>query len=263
MEKRTKHFFQKYFAHRIFGEKYYGKIKFYKILLKYRFGGEYEISGFLKNVLNPGDVFFDVGANMGQYSIRIGGFQGGKIRIYAFEPSGICADLLNKYFRGSENIYVEHMAVSDFCGNAELTTPVISGIAIDTQGTINPLSRDTDFADYRKEEVKVTTIDEYVTVNRIACVNCIKSDTEGEDSKVIMGAKDTIARFHPIVITEDILSGESSAYLCDTGYSDYCGTKDGYAVSGFDNRDGRAGVIKDVVLYIHRNTAEKIKKFIL
>ncbi len=261
MEKRTKHFSQKFIAHRLLGAGNYGKIKFLKILLKHKLGGEYEITKFLKTVLKSGDVFLDIGANMGQYLLRLSEVKGRSVQLHAFEPSGTCVKILMRHFAGYDNVTVIHSAVSDYTGNAVLSVPVIKGIPIDTQGTINTKNRETSYSNFQSENVAVTTVDEYVRTNSFERVDFIKTDTEGDDVRVITGAVDTIKKFLPVIITEDILTGEPMNFLEETGYKDFIARKDGN-IERIKTSGDSGEIIKDVVLYIHDKTISKYNSLI-
>ncbi|GEM_PF-4206784 len=57
----------------------------------------------------------------------------------------------------------------------------------------NSISEDGDCA------IEVTSIDEYVNLNGISHIDYIKMDIEGAELKALVGAKDTIAQFTPIL----------------------------------------------------------------
>ncbi|MCE1164098.1 MAG: FkbM family methyltransferase [Bacteroidetes bacterium] len=262
METRTKHFKQKFFVYRIFGEKNYTELKFLKIRMKVFFGVEYEATKFLKNVMREGEIFFDIGANLGQYAIKLSKLFSGGVKIYLFEPYRDNYLRLEKYFTDLINVRVENAAVSNFSGNSELNIPLLNGIKIDTQATINESSRKRDFDGYIRESVRVISIDRFVMDNRIPRVDFIKSDTEGDDTKVILGARETISTYSPVIMTEDNLIGESLDFLNKEGYTDYLATTDGYLVKMEDDVSMPYSAIRDVVIYLHKKSVNKYKIFI-
>ncbi len=262
MEKRTKHYLQKYLVHRLFGEKNYFRFVFFKIYFQYKLGFEYEITNLLKRILKGGDVFFDVGANLGQYSIRLCGLAKSKVRIFAFEPLKINYAILKSYFGKNENFKVERYAVSDYSGSSDMKIPVIDGIRIGTQASLDNAVRKTEFEKHEKEIVEVISIDEYIERNRIDRLDYIKTDTEGGDARVILGSRKSISKYHPFIITEDILEGEALEFLTGLGYKQYTVSRNGRIYEGGLQTGKGSGKINDVVIYLHKNTVLRLKEYI-
>lgn len=263
MEKRTKHFGQKYLIHKIFGESKYTRFKFFKIHIKYLSCKQYEITGLLKKILSAGDVFFDIGANLGQYGIRLCRQRRRGIKLYLFEPVRKNYGMLSRYFKGFDNVKVENLAVSDFTGESKLKIPLIGMIRIDTQAALESTDRETGFSEYTTEQAKVITVDDYLEMNGIERLDFLKSDTEGGDEKVILGARRSISKHLPFIFTEDRLKGASRQFLADTGYREYSATKAGYMIEyGSEQANKTKGIINDVVIYLHGSTAIKYKTYI-
>jgi FkbM family methyltransferase len=261
MEDRTKHYLQKRFTRIVFGKSNYLRIKFLKIFAKYIIGTEYEITGFLKKIIKDGDVFFDIGANLGQYALRIGNLKGGKINVYLFEPCKENYMILNKHFAPKKNVVVENKAISDYNGTADLYIPVIGDISIDTQASINLNDRAVSFSNYIKQKVDTLKIDDYVGQKGIKQVDYMKIDTEGHDDKVILGAENTIKRFLPVIMTEDIPSGNAAKLLRGYKYSEYYITKKRNIVSRDVVSDIR-NVSTDLVLSIPENKKGQFMNYI-
>ena len=117
MENRTKHYIQKFVVRKLVGKKLYSKIKFLKIYYKAKFRSNYEISDILLDVLKKDDIFIDVGANLGQYIIRIKNKFKSDVRIYAFEPVLNNYYILSKYIlKKCNNVTIENYAISDIDG---------------------------------------------------------------------------------------------------------------------------------------------------
>ena len=53
-----------------------------------------------------------------------------------------------------------------------------------------------------KVECKVTTLDDYVAENNIARVNFIKIDVEGNEKNVLLGGREVLKKYHPVVYCE-------------------------------------------------------------
>ena len=80
------------------------------------------ITSFIVSYLQPGDVFVDVGANIGYFSVYAGLCVGGDGRVHAIEPDSDNAALLraNLALNGLANVQLHQTAVSDYCGEATL-----------------------------------------------------------------------------------------------------------------------------------------------
>lgn len=151
--------------------------------------GPYE----LKNVcIEPGDIVFDCGANLGLFSAvaakkSVGVGEG---KIYAFEPSQFVIDnYLHKTAEWNRGINVEPFALSNYVGKAEFSFDE----NFMSEGKIEKSTGDENNASY----INVTTIDEFVKSNGIERVDFIKADIEGEERYMLLGAKETLKRFSP------------------------------------------------------------------
>lgn len=90
---------------------------------------EYAVSALLRAYLQPGDVFVDVGANIGYFSVIAASRVGASGAVYAFEPNPRIRARLerNVSLNGAEQIYVRAEAVSDAPGTLRLVEPEASG----------------------------------------------------------------------------------------------------------------------------------------
>jgi len=149
---------------------------------------------YLQKFVGKGDVFVDVGANVGLFTLKAAPQAG---RIVAVEPGAEAGGQLdaNIALNRFDNVAVVRKALSDTPGNAALFH--------------NPLGHDpqayslvSDGSDAGSETVEVTTLDLLVRDLALPRVDCIKIDVEGAEGQVIAGATDTLAAFHPTVIFE-------------------------------------------------------------
>ena len=127
-------------------------------------------------------VFFDIGANIGMYSI-VAENSNKKIRSYAFEPTPGNVSLLkkNKELNNMKKIAIIESAVSEKVGNAK--------ISLGTSGSgTNSLS-----VDYGGEylDVKTISVDEFCLKKGIR-PDLVKIDVEGHENYVLKGAVRTI-----------------------------------------------------------------------
>lgn len=148
---------------------------------------------------NPG-VFFDVGANTGFYSI-IPALLDYRNVVYSFEPFEPIHSILTQNIKLNQldnRIQSKLIALSDQQGHANLFVPPPTCNLIETSASL-------DFA-FKESHAKILTvktakIDDYLDQTD-GEIKIIKIDVEGHEKQVIEGAKQTIARFRPILFVE-------------------------------------------------------------
>jgi FkbM family methyltransferase len=227
LENRTKHYFQKFLVRKFVGRNLYSKIKFLKIIISIKIGLNYEISDILLKVLNEDDVFVDVGANLGQYMIRISNKFKNIIRIYAFEPVQNNYNILSKYFLKYDSaITIENYAISDVDGTDILYIPLIDNIEIDTQASLDLENRKKYYTNFVEQKIEKMTIDSYMNKKNIEKLDYLKVDTEGNDEKVLKGAFNSITKYKPVIFCEDIKSVEIFDKLAKLNYHIFLLNKD-------------------------------------
>lgn len=160
----------------------------------------------LADVVGLGDVVFDIGANVGFFSIVSARLTGPTGRVIAFEPVPANADLVrrNAALNGFENISVVEKAVSDAPGRGELVLAQYSGGAALSITTAPPDAAGTIVVD-------VITIDGSIGAAEIPVPDVVKIDVEGVELEVLRGMDETMSRERPIVICE-IDDGTQAGY---------------------------------------------------
>jgi FkbM family methyltransferase len=224
-----------------------------KIYYKAKFGSNYEISDLLLKVLKDDDIFFDVGANLGQYIIRIKQKFKSGVKIYAFEPFNINYSILSEHIlRKYNNVIVENCAVSDVNGQDILYIPLIDDIEIDTQASIDYENRKMYYDEFTKQEIRKITIDNYVEINDVSKIDYLKIDTEGNDERVIKGAIKSISEFKPVIFCEDMESKQTLDKLYELDYSRFLLGKSNKLV-GYSG-DKPDNVFNDLVIFIPKGS---------
>ncbi|NVO10769.1 MAG: FkbM family methyltransferase [Bacteroidales bacterium] len=219
MEKlRTANYFQKRIIHFLFNEKWYNKIKLYKIIWYYKFGIPYEMSPLLKKIISVDSTVLDIGANMGQYACRLNDIvRKGNGHIYSFEPvtSNFISLKSMKDRLKLKNLTINQMGVSNVVEETIINIPIFdNGLVVGTRATIQNISE----IKHKTEAIKVTTIDSYVSENRIEKIDFIKCDTEGNEINVLNGGRKTITKDLPILSFEMSYKDEGLDWLLDLGY---------------------------------------------
>jgi FkbM family methyltransferase len=148
--------------------------------------------------LGRGDVFYDVGANLGFFSMlgaHLAGIDEG--RVYAFEAAPENAEAIrhNAELNAIGNITVIAKAVSSHAGRGRLQV-------VDDQSW----SKLEDYGEHPNTEqvidVELIAIDDLVRAGELPPPTLVKIDVEGAEIAVLEGMRETIASHRPAIICE-------------------------------------------------------------
>jgi len=168
---------------------------------------KYEYVSIFEAIAPNINSFFDVGSNIGLYSLILSGANK-KAKSWAFEPSPGPFGYLksNVSVNSFENeIVTESIALADQNGELEFVSAYSSKFSYlkdATLGGSGHLSGARNETSAMKFKVKAMTLDNYVTENKITNIDLIKLDTEETEHLIIKKGIETIKRFNPIIICE-------------------------------------------------------------
>ena len=148
-----------------------------------------------ENLIGECSTFFDIGANIGYYSINLALTQR-SLMVYSFEPIPSTFINLNKNIELNRltNVKSHNFGFSDKSGSFDFYTyPEGSGNA----SSANLTARE----DVTVVKCKLTTLDKYVLETNLR-VDFIKCDVEGSELLVFKGGLKTIRRDLPIIFCE-------------------------------------------------------------
>lgn len=153
-------------------------------------------SKMIYNFIEDNFIVFDIGANIGWYSIGIAKYRK-NVKVYSFEPIPKTYDNLKSNVKLNDLHNIEIFNYGFYNEDKNLTFyyyPEGSGNASSVILTENK--------DFSKIQCKVITLDGFVKNNNIPKIDFIKCDVEGAELFVFEGAIRTIELFKPIVFTE-------------------------------------------------------------
>lgn len=166
------------------------KIDFSDAIQKQIYFNIYELGNLetVVNLVKPGWICFDVGANVGAYSLGFAKRLNFKGDVYAFEPEPM------NYLRLNENCSLNDFAsvvktfeeaVTNYNGKATLH---LSG---NEQSGWHSL---TEFKDIAKKQIEVRAIklDTFISNNSIKKIDLIKVDVEANEFELLEGAKECL-----------------------------------------------------------------------
>jgi FkbM family methyltransferase len=151
---------------------------------------EFRETRLIKRYLRRGDLFIDVGANIGWFAVLASHIVGPNGKVIAFEPSAEIYSHLEKnvQLNSANNITLERTALADKNGSATL-----SGISERNggKGSIMGMVQENDGIG---EEVPTLRFDDYAARERIGHVRIMKIDVEGAEMVCLQGAKEFLKR---------------------------------------------------------------------
>ena len=174
--------------------------------------------------LGDGDVFVDIGANSGYFSVVAALRVGARGRVFAFEPNPAVRRQLERHLglNGiTDRVTISELALSDEDrDDVRLFVscwPENDGIASLTPAAetlaSGGLRADTSIA------VRVRTFDSWVQSVSLSRIDLMKIDVEGAESRVLAGMASTLFRLRPArIICETPIESEAAKMLRDRGY---------------------------------------------
>lgn len=163
------------------------------------------LTNLIGSLLAPGMTFIDIGANCGTYTVFGAAKVGAEGRVIAIEASPRLAGLLHETV--SMNGFAPRCEVLRCAAGAEAGTVVLHQFA-NRQGGNTMLPHIAEIARERNGETVIATeiecrpLDAIVAERPVKRIDLIKIDVEGFEREVLLGARETIARFRPKLIVE-------------------------------------------------------------
>ena len=155
-----------------------------------------------RRLVGSGSTVLDIGANMGAHTVRFAQLVGPSGRVYAFEPTEFAyAKLmrnldLNPGLAG--RVTANQMMLVDR-PDSKPPKHLYASWPLETKERVHPnhLGRamTTDHA-------TATTLDSYVERENLQKVDFIKLDVDGYECQVLRGARKTLERFRPVILSE-------------------------------------------------------------
>ncbi|MBA4147025.1 MAG: FkbM family methyltransferase [Verrucomicrobia bacterium] len=173
----------------------------------------------LETLAETGETFFDIGANIGFFSLALGTLHP-RLRIISFEPNpkNYATFQKNISVNQAQNIRCEPYAISDSTGSATLHLSESDMSASLTENFQPDYTVQTDSI-----EVQTCSMDDYIEQNPIAGSAFIKVDIEGHEQAFFDGGEQTLSRHRPDLIVEVLFEQEPAFadMLRDFGYAFY------------------------------------------
>jgi FkbM family methyltransferase len=173
------------------------------IWLRGRYGAPIEVH--LRSTLRPGDIFVDIGANIGYFSIIASELVGAGGKIYAFEPNQDAFALLKKSIKMNQITNIECMPFAAGAKSGVVQFNHTRNISRSFLDATTPSQRENSQdkqAVRAKYAVQVVRLDDYIKIEESKRVRMVKIDAEGFDYYVLQGAVRLLSGRKPDVIIE-------------------------------------------------------------
>lgn len=164
--------------------------------------------GLLQLLLGEGETMIDVGANIGMYSLLAGELVGPSGCVIAVEPWVETAARLyrNAADNGFDHVRVRVCAMGGSPGHAALHLNRNRPVSFSLLG---------DGDQHSSVDVSVETIDDLALKEGVKRVDFLKLDVEGVEHDVLLGGKNTIQRWRPVIQYESYQSDAHEDVLAD------------------------------------------------
>ncbi len=182
-------------------------------------GSERATFTYLRSLVRPGSVVYDVGANLGIYSIQLARRCGPGGFVYCFEANPVCVHYLraNLSLNSLDNVEILPVALLDYSGstgftinygNSNLGLSEGSGLFVSKVG--------------HRVEVPCFELDTLMERFNLRRPDLVKMDIEGAESKAVAGMRRTLDWHRPMLLLElhgRIAASETLSYLDGLDYT--------------------------------------------
>ena len=169
--------------------------KEYFLRAKLSYVREKTTMSWIENHIKPGDVVYDIGSNVGAYSLLIGKKLAGEGKVIAFEPES------SNYYSLNRNIVANQLSdtVIGLCMGFDsalkvekfFLSSIIPGSATHSVG--KPESEGVKFTPEHVQGVLTMSLDQFVKLDDVPFPDHIKIDVDGNEGLIIENAPKTLS----------------------------------------------------------------------
>jgi len=183
--------------------------------------GELPVIGSLVSATHDGDVVFDIGANIGIYTVALAQKTGFKGKVIAFEPEEKSHQRLaeNVQLNGLTNVMLIKKALGDTNGKSQLYLG-------DTTGNFS-LVKPYEQTDH-VQTIDVVRGDDFIIQNNLPTPAVVKIDVEGFEYSVLQGLKHALSHsacrvlcceIHPGLFPQGVQESMILDFITSVGFS--------------------------------------------
>jgi FkbM family methyltransferase len=178
---------------------------------------EWEERQFINNFLREGEIFVDVGANIGMFTLIASQKVGEKGQVYSLEPCSKTYSRLvkNVDFNGLKNVQCLQIALADHSGKSAMN------VSLDGYDACNSFAQPTAGNSFTHETVCTARWDDFAKEHHlVGRVALMKIDVEGWESHVLTGGKEFFGRKDAPVLQVEFTdeASQSAGSSCQSLY---------------------------------------------
>ncbi|MEG4278967.1 FkbM family methyltransferase [Microcoleus sp. MON1_C1] len=207
---------------------------------KFAFNEEQIEQRLVQRLVRQGMTVFDIGANIGNYSLLFSNLVGREGKVYSFEPNSTTFNTLKQRTENKPNIFLFQTAVlseNKLIEFNEFPDEFSVWNSIGRPQMENPENPQEYVPIVKSETVSGITVDSFCQKHKIEKIDYLKIDVEGAESDVLNGCLNLLARkaieFIQFEISQKMLEGmqhtakETFDFLMANGYECHCIEKTG------------------------------------
>jgi FkbM family methyltransferase len=155
------------------------------------------LTRFINSTLKPGDVFIDVGAHVGYFTLLAGRRVGPLGTVLSIEPNPVALEELRLNVERSHlgNVLLAHTACGDSYDPVRLYLHTESNSSMASLSAANATSGAT-------VDVACTRLDDLCQERGVARVQLVKIDVEGAELSVLRGMERILREMRPVIVLE-------------------------------------------------------------
>ena len=156
----------------------------------------------LQKLVKPGDLVFDIGANIGAHTLGLARSVGPAGRVYAFEPADFAFAKLRANLALNPDLdartFPRQILLSASLSEAP-ETEIYASWPLEAKDAVHPKHRG---ALVTTKGAVVDTLDRFVEREGIARLDLIKMDVDGHELPVLQGGLAVLKKFRPTLVME-------------------------------------------------------------
>jgi FkbM family methyltransferase len=227
----------------------------------------FEYTGIFIRLIKKINTFYDIGANIGYYSL-LAAMENPSVRIVGFEPATgpLFYFKENVMINNFTNIVVEPIALSHKEGEIEfyeIKNRKYKYLEHNLAGEGNAGSLTTG-RNFAVNKVKTSTLDNYVNLNNEKGIDLIKMDTEGTENLILEKSEKVLNEMKPIIICETLfntIEPELERIMRSYGYEFYNHTAHGLLKQETIIRNEDNGISN--CFFVHPDKYHLIEEFVI
>ncbi len=156
----------------------------------------------LQKLVKPGDVVFDIGANIGAHTLSLAKSVGPAGRVYAFEPADFAFAKLRANLALNPELDARTFSRQILLSARAADQPeaeIYASWPLESTDSVHPKHRGVLVT---AKGATVDTLDRFVERQGLERLDLIKMDVDGHESPVLQGGLGVLRRFRPILVME-------------------------------------------------------------